>query len=123
MVQHSLRKLYGVLFLCVVSRNPMVAQEAPSPNRPLQIYITASGKDDSSPILVLPKLNGAIDKQAAQLISVRSASADKMRFALLVDASNSETKQAASIRDAAVQLIQGLLEQGNEGYLLVFNER
>jgi VWFA-related protein len=100
----------------------MVAQ-APSSNRPLQIYITASGKDESPPIPTLSKLKGAIDKHDAQLTSLRSASADKMRFALLIDASNSETKQAASIRDAAVQLFQGLSEQGNEGYLLVFNEQ
>src|ERR1035438_1205834 len=123
MVQHSLRTLYGVLLLCIASRNPTLAQSAPSSNRPLQIYITASGKDDSPPIPTLSKLSGAIDKQAAQITSVRSANADKMRFALLVDASNSETKQAASICDAAVQLFQGLLEQGNEGYLLVFNEQ
>ena len=123
MPQHSLGILYGVLLLCIASRNPMVAQSVPSSNRPLQIYITASGKDDSSPIPTLSKLSGAIDKQAAQITSARSANADKMRFALLVDASNSETKQAASIRDAAVQLFQGLLEQRNEGYLLVFNEQ
>jgi VWFA-related protein len=123
MVQHSLRIPCGVLLLCIASRNPIVAQAAPSSNRPLQIYITALGKNDSSPIPTLSNLNGAIDKQAAQLVSLRSANADKMRFALLVDASNSETKQAASIREAAVQLFQGLLEQGNEGYLLVFNEQ
>jgi VWFA-related protein len=46
-----------------------------------------------------------------------------MRFVLLVDGSNSETKQAASIREAAFQLFQGLLERENEGYLLVFNEQ
>lgn len=101
----------------------MMAQSAPSSNGPLQIYITASGKDDSPPILTLSKLKGRVDKQDAQLTSLRSASADKMRFALLVDASNSEAKQAESIREAAVQLFQGLLEQGNEGYLLVFNEQ
>lgn len=101
----------------------MVAQAVPSPDRPLQIYITASGKDGSSPIPALSKLNGAIDKHAAKLTSLRSANADKMRFALLVDASNSENEQAASIREAAVQLFQGLLEHGNEGYVLVFNEQ
>jgi VWFA-related protein len=101
----------------------MVAQTAPPSNRPLHIYITASGKDDSSPILTLSKLKGRIDKQDAQLTSLRSANADKMRFAVLVDASNSETKQAESIGEAAVQLFRGLLEQGNEGYLLVFNEQ
>ncbi len=46
-----------------------------------------------------------------------------MRFALLVDASNSESKQAESIREAVLQLFQGLLEQGNEGYLILFNEQ
>jgi VWFA-related protein len=101
----------------------MVAQTAPPSNRTLQIYITASEKDDSSPILTLSKLKGRVDKQDAQLTSLRSANADKMRFAVLVDASNSETKQAASIGEAAVQLFRGLLEQGNEGYLLVFNEQ
>jgi VWFA-related protein len=101
----------------------MVAQSAPSSSRSLQVYITVSGKDDSPSIPTLSKLKGAIDKHDAQLTSLRSASADKMRFALLVDASNSETKQAASIKEAAVQLFQGLLGQGNEGYLLVFNEQ
>ena len=123
MAQHSLRILYGVLLLCTASRNPLVAQAAASSNRPIQIYITASGKDDSSPIPTLSELSGAIDKQAAKLTSLRSANAEKMRFALLVDASHSETKQASSIREAAAQLFQGLLEQGNEGYLLVFNEQ
>ena len=123
MAQHSLRILCGVLLLCIASRNPMVAQAAPASNRPLQIYITATGKDDTSPIPTLSKMSGSIDKQAAHITSLRSANADKMRFALLVDASNSENKQAASIREAAVQLFQDLLEQGNEGYLLVFNEQ
>ena len=123
MVKHSLRILYGVLLLCIANRNLMVPQAAPSSNRPFQIYITASEKDDSPPIPTLSKLKGAIDKHDAQLTSLRSANADKMRFALLVDASNSETNQAASIREAAVQLFRGLLEHGNEGYLLVFNEQ
>lgn len=122
MAKRSFRIFYGVLFLCVASRNPMVAQAAYSPNRPLQVYITASGKNDSSPIPTLATLKGSIDKQAAQLTSLRSANADKIRFAVLVDASNSENEQAASIREAAVGLFQGLLGQGNEGYLLVFND-
>jgi len=122
MVKHSLRILYGVLFLCVASRNPMGAQATHSSNRPLQVYITASGKNDSSPIPTLATLKGSIDKQAAQLTSLRSANTDNIRFAVLVDASNSENEQGASIREAAVRLFQGLLGQGNEGYLLVFNE-
>jgi VWFA-related protein len=101
----------------------MGAQSAFSSNRPLQIYLTVSGKGDSPPIPALSQLKGAIDKQPAQLTSLRSASADKMLFALLVDASNSENKQFESIREAALQLFQGLLEQGNEGYLVVFNEQ
>lgn len=123
MIRQPLRILPCVLLLCAASQNPMWSQPAPSSNRPLRIYVTASEKGDSSPIPALSQLKGAIDKQPAALTSLRSASADKMRFAVLVDASNSEVDQAESIREAALQLFQNLLEQGNEGYLLVFNEQ
>jgi Mg-chelatase subunit ChlD len=99
------------------------AQSLPSSSQSLQIYFTASGKGDSPAILNKSELSVALDKQPAQITSLRRANPDKMLFALLVDLSGSEKNQTASIREAALQLFQGLLEGGNEGYLVMFNRQ
>jgi VWFA-related protein len=112
-----------VLLLCIASWNRIAGQTVPSSMRSLQIYFTVSGKADASSVPTLSKLKVIIDKKEIQPTSLHSASDEKLRFALLVDASNSETERAASIREAAFQLFQDLLQDGNEGYLVAFNEQ
>jgi VWFA-related protein len=101
----------------------MATQGAPPAKSLVQIYLIASGNGDSPPIPTLSQLVVSIDKQPAQVTSLRSANEDKLLFALLVDISGSNSRKDASIREAALQLFQGLLEGGNEGHLVVFNDQ
>lgn len=66
-------------------------------------------------------MSALIDKQPAQITSLHSAKEDKLLFALLIDVSASENKNAESIRSAAKQLFQSLAAPGNQGYLVAFN--
>jgi len=121
MIRYSLRIFHVLVLFCIANQSHTQAQMAPSTNQPVQIYLTLSGPSGSPPVPTLSQLSVAIDKQPARLTSLRSANADKMLFALLVDTSTSEAKQAASIRETALQLFQGLSEGGNEGYLVIFD--
>jgi VWFA-related protein len=85
------------------------------------LYLTVSGKHDSPAIPVQSELRVSIDNRPAEVTSLRSASGDKLLFVLLVDISGSDKTQAASIKAAAVQLFQGLLADGNQGHLVLFN--
>src|ERR1039458_6037172 len=123
MIRHWQHLLCGVFFLCFASQNQMATQGAPPAKSLVQIYLIASGNGDSPPIPTLSQLVVSIDKQPAQVTSLRSANEDKLLFALLVDISGSNSRKDASIREAALQLFQGLLEGGNEGHLVVFNDQ
>lgn len=126
MRRYSLRMFYVLVLFCIASQRQVRAQTSPPTNQPVQIYMTISGAGGSGPggsppTPSLSQLRVAIDRQPARITSLRSANADKMLFALLVDTSTSEAKQAASIRETAFQLFQGLSEGGNEGYLVTFD--
>jgi Mg-chelatase subunit ChlD len=101
----------------------MLPQAIQPSNPSLQIYLTASGKGGFAPTPTLSQLSVSIDQKPAQLISLRSANEDRLLFALLVDISGSQAKQAASIKEAALKLFQGLQEGGNEGHLVFFNSQ
>jgi VWFA-related protein len=86
------------------------------------VYAIVSEKGVSGPIPASPQLVVLVDKEPAQIASLRSANEEKMLFALLVDSSLSDAKKAALIRHIASELFQRLSEGGNEGYLVVFND-
>lgn len=87
----------------------------------VQVFLTAIGKSSSSTMPTLSELSVSVDKQQAQVTTLRSAKDDALLFALVVDASSSDKSSTALIRKAAVQLFQGLSTNSNRGYLALFN--
>jgi len=97
-----------------------------TPTKPLiHVYFTAenNGKGDSAPVPTLSDFEMTIDKEPTKAVSIRSASDDKLLFALLVDFSGSGFYEADSIKKTAMRILQGLLNGKNEGRLVVFNDR
>jgi Mg-chelatase subunit ChlD len=66
------------------------------------------------------ELSAKIDKQPAQITSLRSARQDPLLFVLLIDVSTSEGRNAESIKNAAKMIFQSLSAGGNKGYLGFF---
>lgn len=111
--------------MCIASHNQLAGQETalqPPASQAIQVYLTAAGKADSAAIMTQSELSVSIDKQPAQVTSLRSAKDEKLLFAVLIDRSTSRTSQAKSIRKAAMLLFQGLATNGNQGYIVSFNE-
>jgi len=119
------RLLCAVLSLSAIIPEPAGAgsQVLPPPAVvPLEVYLTASGKDGSAVMLTQSELSVSVDKQPAQVTALHPAKNDKLLFAVLVDISGSNAPQAAPIRKAAVQLFESLSTGGNQGYLVLFND-
>lgn len=113
-----------VLFSAVPSQEQTAVQGTQSPpsDKPsVQVFLTASGKHDSPATPVESELSVSVDKQAARVNTLRSAKNDALLFAVVVDTSKSDSDSADLIRKAALQLFQGLLIDGNQGYLVLFN--
>jgi len=124
MISHWKHALCCALLLGIAIQNHGSAQEpklSPAARASVQVFLSASGKHDSPAIPDRSELSVSIDKQPAQVISLRSAKDDKLLFAVLVDDSTSNADRAASIKEAAVQLFQSLSVGGNQGYLVVFD--
>jgi VWFA-related protein len=126
MIQRGFYLLCSALLLGIASQNQAVAQGTPlqpPANSAIEVYLTAAGKADSAAILTPTELSATIDKQPAQVTSIRSAKDEKLLFALLIDRSTSRGSQAKSIKEAAMHLFQSLATGENQGYLVVFNEK
>lgn len=125
MIQHRQHLLCGALLLGMASPSQVVAQGAalqPPANSAIQVYLTATGKNAATSILTQSELTASIDKQPAQVTSLRSAKDEKLLFALMIDRSKSRASQAKSIKEAAMHLFQSLATDGNQGYIVSFNE-
>lgn len=83
---------------------------------PLTVLITVSAE------LTPGDLRVFIDKQPAQVLSLRSAEPDKLLFVLLVDASTSQAPYADAICHAATRIFQDLSAQGGVGYFGTFTD-
>jgi VWFA-related protein len=114
--------LLALLFSAVSSQEQTALQKPqPSDNKSIQVFLTASGKHDS-PVAPAPsELSVSVDKQPAQVNTLRAAKSDALLFAVVVDTSKSDAGGAALIKKAALQLFQGLSTEGNQGYLVLFN--
>jgi hypothetical protein len=121
MLLHWKQVLCGAAFLGIAAQSPLVGQVAPPSKPPLQIYFTAAGKHDSSATPLQSEMDVSIDGLPAQIASLHPADHDKLLFALLVDISGSEAATVTEIKAAAIKLFQGLLAEGDEGHLVVFN--
>lgn len=105
---------------CAVVLAPLTAaraQSAPAAS-PLTIFITAQ---DASP-LTSAGLRVTVDKKPVQVVSVRSAKADKLVFVLLVDTSTSQAPYAGAIRQTANRIFQQLSSRGEVGYFGTFTD-
>jgi len=85
------------------------------------VFLTASDKHDSPVTPDRSELGVSVDKQPAQVTTLRAAKNDPLLFAVLVDTSRSGVADAALIKKAALQLFRGLSTDGNHGYLVLFN--
>jgi Mg-chelatase subunit ChlD len=124
MIQRGTYLLCSATLICVSGLNDAAAQGTPSQplaSQTVQVYLTARGKHDAAPMLSQSELSASIDKQPAQVTSLRPVKEDKILFALLLDTSKSEAPDAKSIRNAAMLLFQSLSKGGNQGYLVLFN--
>jgi hypothetical protein len=66
-------------------------------------------------------LSVLVDKTPAQVKALHAAKDDPLLFAVLVDISRSNASMADSIKEAALQIFQGLASTQNQGYLVLFN--
>jgi Ca-activated chloride channel homolog len=96
---------------------------SPQESKPVLLFVTASGDNVSANMLSAPQLHVYIDKQPARVVSLRSAKEDKLLFAVLVDVSTSEARQAESIKEVAGQIFDALSKNGNLGYLVFFSHQ
>jgi VWFA-related protein len=117
--------LCGVLLFSAVPSQEQAAvqgsQSPPSGKPSVQVFLTASGKHDSPATPAQSELSVSVDKQAAQVNTLRSAKNDALLFAVVVDMSKSDSGSADLIRKSALQLFQSLSIGGNQGYLVLFN--
>jgi VWFA-related protein len=112
-----------VLFSAVSSHGQAAVQEPQSPpdNKSVQVFLIASGKHDSAVTPAQSELSVSVDKQPAQVNTLRPAKGDALLFAVVVDTSKSDASGAALIKKAALQLFQGLATDNNQGYLVLFS--
>lgn len=119
------KQLFGsvVLFSAISGQGQAAVQAPPSPpdHKSVRVFLTASGKHDSPITPMQSELVVSVDKQSAQVNTLRAAKSDPLLFAVVVDASKSDAGRAALIKKAALQLFQGLSTDGNRGYLVLFN--
>ncbi len=120
------RQLFCVLALWGFSGQIRVAAQdstAALPGKePLRIFITASHKNGSPATLVSSDVVGSVDKKPAEITNLHVAKDEPLLFAVLVDVSKSDAQNSAAIKNAALQLFQGLSVGRNRGYLVLFNE-
>ncbi len=99
------------------------SQSAQGDGNQARVFITASYKNGLPLGLTSSDIAVAIDKRPAHVTDIRPAKDDPLLFALLVDVSKSDGEEAKTIRELGVQLFRALAVRGNQGYLVVFNDR
>jgi len=107
-------------FLCVTlvahcQPSPQPQGESPTAGPGTEIYVTANAPVTASDLTV------SIDKQPAQVASVRLAKDDPLLFAILLDVSTSQAPHGPSEKAVAWQLFQSLSTNGNRGVLGYFD--
>jgi Mg-chelatase subunit ChlD len=123
MISQFDRILCGALLLCAASQSHVgaqaPAQQAPD-KKPIEIFLTASGNNVPAQVPPPSELTVYVDKQPVQAVSLHSAKNEPLLFALLVDVSTSQAKEAGSVKDTAWKIFERLSNEGNRGYLVFF---
>jgi VWFA-related protein len=116
----------GLVLFSTISSQAQTVVETPqstSPEKPsVKVFLTASDQDGFPAMAAQSELSISVDKQPAQVSTLRSAKSDPLLFAVLVDTSASRASSADRIKQAAFQLFQSLATDGNQGYLVLFNQ-
>lgn len=99
------------------------SQSAQGDGKRARVFITASPKNGLPSGLTSSDITVSIDKRPAHTTDIRPAKDDPLLFALLVDVSKSDGEEAKTIRELGVQLFRALAVRGNQGYLVLFNDR
>jgi hypothetical protein len=118
------RQLFFVSLVMGVSGYGLGQVPRVSPSQgELQVFLTASGKDQIPIIPSLSDLTVSIDGKTAQTKSLHPAKDEPLLFALLVDISKSQAPKADAIKQTAMQVFQSLSTGSNQGYLVVFSHQ
>jgi hypothetical protein len=108
--------LWNCLFSAVSSQEQTAVQKPQSPpDKSVQVSPTASGKHDSPAALARAQLSVSVDKQPAQVNTLRAAKSDALLFAVVVDTSRSDAGDATLIKKAALQLFQRFIDWRESG--------
>jgi Mg-chelatase subunit ChlD len=97
-------------------------QQLPNDGTP-DFYLTAFGRNDSPAVLQENEVSVLVDKAPTQVKTVHQSKDDPLLFALLVDTSESDAKEAKSTKKAAFELFQSLTNAQRQGYLVLFSTR
>jgi Ca-activated chloride channel family protein len=125
MFQCGKQALPILILLCAAgnaqpNNSPVQAPSTAKP--PIQIFATIATKGGSSVLPNSSKLNATVDKQPAQVLSLRPAKDEKLLFAVMVDVSGSERARAQLIKDVATGIFEGLSNNQCHGYLVLVDQ-
>jgi hypothetical protein len=85
-------------------------------------FLTAARPGGLPVDLDASQLSVEVASRPVKILSLRPAKGSRFVFALAVDVSGSESKNAGPIRLAAAQLFRELTKIGGSGYLVLFNQ-
>jgi Mg-chelatase subunit ChlD len=122
------RKSFRAILVVAVSLNAIALFcQTPSTltteSEPTRVYITVSDKKNLPASIPESSLETSIDEHPTRVMSLARADNENLAFAVLVDTSGSNYEHADAIRQAAVELFQGLSANNQEGYLITFDGR
>jgi hypothetical protein len=101
-----------------------MAQTVPqSAVHPTHVYVTLSDPHGGPVNLTASDLKVILGKQMIAVDSLEQVGNEKLSFALLVDMSSSGATESAATKRASSQLFQALASGGNQGYLVLFNQK
>lgn len=120
------RKTFRAILVAAASLNAITlfCQATPAhatDSVPTHVYVTVSDKKNLPARLRESSLAVSIDKHPVQVMSLEQANDENLAFAVLVDTSGSNRDHADNIKDAALEIFQGLSANNQEGYLITFN--
>lgn len=88
---------------------------------PVTVYLTIAAKKKNVPLSGDSMgLSATIDRQPAQLVNLRPANGDKLVYAVLLDNSTSDAREAKDLKAVAAEIFRSLADRG-AGYCGVFS--
>jgi Ca-activated chloride channel family protein len=125
MIRRGKQIVWSSILVCAAAHAQTNLATAQSPvirTPPVQVFVSISAKDGSAASPALTTLSVLLDRQPAQVVSLQPAKDEKLLFAVIVDDSSSERTRQQSIKDAAIRIFQGLLDDQSHGYLVLVDQ-